>query len=281
MEFSIGVLLGLSTMLLWGVSDSLFRNPVKSVGAYQTLFYFRIALVPCFLLFALFVPMPQITAWQLGALLLLSAVFFASKYAVLKSVNMGDISVVMPIVNSWGAPGAILAAFLLGETIPPVAIPVIVIIAVGVLLVSIQKLSNLKISKEAPLAFFGMIATALSFTGIAYLAVDMGPVYPALIVEAFMLFGLLGAHATTKHKLHIVPRHFAVICLSAVLFALGTVAYASSSLYGVAFITIPLAAASPLVVVVLARMFYNERLLNHQLVGVALSLLGIIALALV
>lgn len=280
MESSIGVLLGLGTMLLWGISDSLFRNPVKAVGAYQTLFYFRIALVCCFIFFALFVPMPQITAWQLGALMLLSMVFIASKYAVLKAVNIGDISVVMPIVNSWGAPGAILAAFLLGEAISPAAIPIIAIISVGVALVSIRKLNNLKMSKEAPLAFFGMFATALSFTGIAYFAIGMGPIYPTFILEVFMLIFLLVAHTTTKHKLRIVPRHFAVICASALLFALGIVAYASSASYGVAFVTIPLAAASPFIVLVIARIFYRERLLRHQLAGVALILFGIIALAL-
>ncbi len=281
MEFSIGLLLGVSTMLLWGLSDALFRNPVKAVGAYQTLFYFRIALVPCFILFALFVPMPQVTIWQLGILLLLSIVFIASKYATLKAVNLGDISVVMPIVNSWGAPSVILSALLLNETIPQVAIPLIALILLGVALVSIQKLDKLRMSKEAPLAILGMIAAALSFTGIVYFAKELGPVYPALILEAFMLVWLVGLHTTTKHKLHIVPKHFAVICASSLLFAVGTVTYASSASFGVAFIAIPLAAASPLVVLIIARIFFKERLLWHQLAGAALALVGIIALALV
>jgi drug/metabolite transporter (DMT)-like permease len=225
--------------------------------------------------------MPQITIWQLGILLLLSIVFIASKYATLKAVNLGDISVVMPIVNSWGAPSVILSALLLNETIPQVAIPLIALILFGVALVSIQRLDKLRMSKEAPLAILGMAAAALSFTGIVYFAKELGPVYPALILEAFMLVWLVGLHTTTKHKLHIVPKHFAAICASSLLFAVGTVTYASSASFGVAFIAIPLAAASPLVVLVIARIFFKERLLWHQLAGAALALIGIIALALV
>jgi len=281
MEFSIGVLLGVSTMLLWGISDSLFRTPVKAVGAYQTLFYFRIAMVSCFALFALFVPMPQITVWQVGALALLSVVVIASKYAVLKAVNLGDISVVMPIVNSWGAPGVILATFLLGETVPLIAIPIIAVVLLGVVLLSIQKWDGKKLSKEAPLALFGMVSTALYFTGIAYFAIDLGAIYPTFIIEAIMLVFLVTIHTTTKNRLRIVPKQFGIICASAILLALGTVTYASSARYGVAFIAIPLAAASPLVVVVVARLFFNEKLRPHQVAGVAIGVLGIISLALI
>lgn len=281
MELWMGVLLGAGTMLLWGVSDTLVRIPVKAVGAHQSLFYNRILMFAYLLVFSLFLPAPQMAAWQIGALMLLSIVFIGAKYAVLKAINIGNISTALPIANSWGAPGAILAAIVLGETLPLPAIPLIVAVLAGVFLASMKEIHSLKVSVEAPFAFAAMLGCTISYTGIAYFALGLGPVYPNLILEGFMLLWLLIAHITTEHKLRVVPRYFGITCVSALLFVLGVVLFSTSPAYGVAAVAIPLATASPAVVAVLARIFYKERLLLHQLVGIGLMILGIVALAIV
>lgn len=281
MAIETGVLLGIGTMLLWGISDTIIRIPTKAVGAYQALFYNRILQFAYFLLFALLVPIPQIGLWQVGALMAISVVFLAAKYAILKAISLGDVSVAFPIGNSWGAFGTVLAVVLLNETIPQIAIPIIAAIFIGVVLVSMSKLSGLRISKEAPFALVAMVGWAVAYTGIAYFARDMGRIYPLLITEGFMLLWLLIGHFGTENKLRVVPKYFGIMCLTAFLFALGFVLFATAPAYGVASITIPLATASPAVVVLLARVLYKEKLEPHQLVGVAIIILGIVGLALV
>ena len=280
MTLEIGVLLGIGTMLLWGVSDAIIRIPTKAVGAYQTLFYNRILQFAYFLLFALFVPVPQIEMWQVGALMAISVVFLIAKYAILRAINLGEVSIAFPIGNSWGALGTVLAIVLLNESIPQAAVPIIAAIFVGVVLVSISKLSGLKISKEAPFALVAMAGWAIAYTGIDYFAKGMGQIYPLLITEGFMLLWLMGMHAGTEHKLKLVPKYFGIMCLTAFLFALGFVLFATAPAYGVASVAIPLATASPAVVVVLARVLYKEELEPHQLIGVAIIILGIVGLAL-
>jgi transporter family protein len=219
--------------------------------------------------------------------LLLIVGSFLSAFGLLffyKGLESGKASVVVPIASSWSIIGVLAGLFLLSESLNIFQLIGIPLVMFGTILVSfkIKELSKLRFSESTigiKYALLTMLSWGFMFSIIGVVSKSLGWLWPVFITSAGSTVILFFYSLMNKIEMSF-PRNITTqFSFYAILNAAAFLLFSVGLNYGSIAIISPIVAAAPLIVLVLARMVLHEKLQINQAVGVAIVLIGIVAVA--
>lgn len=281
----MGVLLGLLAALLWGVGDLLARFAGQAIGPWRTLFYAELA-GAIFLSAWLGVAggaAAAVTAMSLPLMALsigAGALHLLGGYALTTALTVGTISLVMPIVSSYGAISAILS-IAAGEPITTPALIGIVVTVGGVALAGAARSDG----SAKGTAGIGWALVAAAALGVAFW-VQGAHLVPALgslaSVWLFLAFGVVAMTILCLFGLGTLtfpPADACFVTFGSGALAVGAyIAVALGFATGQIAIVAVLSTLSSVVTALLGYIVLSERLAFRQLVGVALIIVGVVTI---
>jgi drug/metabolite transporter (DMT)-like permease len=117
----MGILLGLSAALLWGIADFLVRYSTRIIGTYRTLFFMQFIGLACLSVYLAatgdFMRLTATISWQWWILAVLVALLnVVSAFSLYRAFEVGVLAIVSPIAASSSAL-TVLLAIISGELI--------------------------------------------------------------------------------------------------------------------------------------------------------------------
>ncbi|HLD80885.1 MAG TPA: DMT family transporter [archaeon] len=287
MSLSLGVLLGIVTMLCWGASDFVAANSSRKIGATRTFFWSQ-AIVTIFysLAFAAFFKLPLLSLETL-ALITFAGLFNALGFLVFyKAFQLGKIAIVSPITNTWAVFTIVMALAFLGESLTAVQAFGALLAILGSVLVSfkLHDLYNLDLSRKnvALGAEYALIAALLFgsfYTVLDVLASRLDWFFPMFLVRFPTLALVFLASAAIKKKLDFPSNALGLVALVGLLETIGNLSYGAGITLEFSAVMAPIAATMPLVTILLAVVLLKESLEVNQKVGIASIVSGIVLLS--
>jgi len=285
------IVAGLSAAFCWGTADYLSRSQSEKVGYYRTVVYSHITTLVVILVLVPFIS-PNLVApvSPLIALAAAGALNFVAFIFLYRSYHSGVVSVVAPVAYTYPAVTTVLSIVILGTVLSSARILAITGIILGVILLS-TRFSELTRSfrgagRAKLTAGVGSALGSSVFFGTVYLAIAYAAPVVSVVVPVMVLrvIGIAAGFALAP-ALHqeVAPSRLTFSRTMVAMGVLETVGFLSFT-YGLSAGggTLPIVAAisgmGGAVAASYGLYFLKERLEPNQLVGVALSLLGVFAL---
>jgi drug/metabolite transporter (DMT)-like permease len=282
----MGILLGLSAAICWGVADFCARFASHRVGPYRTLLYMQPLAFLALCLYVFLAEGSKIdnwSVWTLGLAALLAVGNTLAGLSLYHAFKVGVLSLVSPIAASYGAITLLLSILLSNETPSPLQLVGLVITLLGVVLASAQfgvaaeTQPGAKLSKGIEWAVFASLCFGVVFWGLRFVTPELGGVVPVW-VSRFVGPVLLLTLARPTHQSIKLPERaawkwiLAVGVVDTLAFLSYTFGVEASGETGVVAVLSSLFSA---VTILLARIFLKEKLIPAQWGGVGLVLIGI------
>jgi drug/metabolite transporter (DMT)-like permease len=195
--------------------------------------------------------------------------------AFYRGLAVGVMSIVSPIAAT--APVVpVVAAVALGELPGTLQTAGLVLAVAGIAIISLESRDASQAGDLAPSIFFGLL-TAIGFGGflVAMDAASEGEVVWALFVARLTAVVAFISVFVARRKPLAVPRaETPVLVLIGVLIIAADALYATASTEGLLSVVAVLSSLYPVVTIVLARFYLQERLRRPQQVGAAASIAG-------
>ena len=287
MSFEIGVLFAIGALFFWGFGDFLIQKSTRAIGDWEALF--------CLSIFGTVILTPfayndlaflaRISDWTFFILIVLSITFFIMSLMDYEALKKGKLSIVEPIGALEIPITALLAFFIINESITIVNIILICALLVGLMLISLK---SHHFSRKAWLERGVLLALASAFfMGLTNFLVGFASriTNPLLTVWFFNTFVALISvfYLLSNNRLgkfvHDFAKNKKVMISVGVLDNLAWVSFA----FATGFIPIVIALAlseSYIALAALLGIFLNrERLLRHQKIGLVISIAAAVILA--
>jgi uncharacterized membrane protein len=279
---------GIISMFFWGVVDFLSAKVIRKIGSLLTFFWAQIVgLSVIIVYFALGFQKLNLALLSSSVLIVIIAAFFFTLGTLFfyKGLNIGQASIVCPLMGSWSMITVVLSVIFLHEALMIYQIAAIILIILGIVLVSV----NIKDALKNRLSFFAgvsegiisMLGYGLATFLLAFSIKTLGWFFPAAFSRLFMVIFLFIYALITRQSLR-ARFQFSIwkmVLAIGSLDVLAVFAYSIGVSSGYAALIAPIAAASPLVTIILARIFFKEKLAINQLLGVIMAIAGIILIA--
>jgi len=284
----VSVVAGLVSMLSWGSGDFVTAGLSRSIGSLRALFWVTVV---CDLLIVLYggatgayhsVSLSAIPYAVAGGLC-----HTAASMSYYRGLKVGRVSLVTPISSGWSLILVLAAIFLYGEALAPTQAIAIGLVIVGSVLVSAnlkepQGSSRFTLSDPGiAYGFLAMLGWGIGFLFLNEAVEEVGWVIADLVLAMSMTAFLLiystasresiAPPATVRDRLRTAFIGFATI-LAYASYSIGIERYLTS-------VVGPLAAAYPLVAVVLAVVILHEKTAINQKIGIAAVIGGMVLLA--
>lgn len=285
-SISLGITFGLIALFSAGFANFLIKIPCQKIGPNKLIFY-RNIFSTIFLTIILFLTLDQtnFSPKYIFITIGLSAFGYIPMYYFYKAAAIGKIGLVSPITSIDTLIAVLLALAIFNESLSGIQFFAIAGIIVGIVLLSIDlkqfKSSDiLKISSGVPYALIAAFGWGIWMVLIKFPVNHLGPYLTSLIIEAgamvFAFFIMKKSKTSValddkKMLLYIIP-----ISLFMVLWSL---AYYQGIRIANVSVVLTLSSASPLIVTLLGRFFYKERLDKKQYFSIGLILIGVILLS--
>jgi probable blue pigment (indigoidine) exporter len=280
----MAIVFGLTAALLWGLGDFLSRFSARGLGPWRATFYGQL---PGLLIFSTWLAAssaaraPAFHAppwiWALAVLAALCTV--AAGYALTRGLIIGAVSLVIPLVASYGAVAAVLAV-LTGERLALVAAVGIIATVAGVVFAAMGRGRTTTAAHRGAGASWALAAAAGYGVTIwlqgRFIIPRMGPEMPLWISAIGNMTVALAFAGVRRQSLALPPRRLILFT-----FGYGTftaTAYLSMALglmTGKVAIVGVLSSLSGTVTAVLGFALLAERLAMRQRGGIALILVGV------
>lgn len=285
----MGILMGLGSMVFWGVAIFLAAIANRKFENVVVLFwmqFFGFLLGTVYFLFSLHsININQIAPYipHLIAIALLQLFAYLSFYAGLKK---GQVSLVSSIGASWGLLAAILGIIILHETLRFNQVIGIFLIVAGIVLASTnikEIISNKKIKlligvKEGLMA---MVGWGISLFLLASLTKLLGWFLPALIFRLLLLLFLSIYILLTKKDFIPTKVKFPLwlLLFIGIFDMLAFFAFSIGTSGSYASIVAPIGSAYALVTIALAQIFLKEKIKINQAIGICGIITGLILIS--
>ena len=293
---STSVIVGLIAMLTWGIADFLQSIPVRKIGIYKTMFlsnfFGYILLLPIFFF-------RQYLSISFSNLVLLFIGGFFQAIAVknfYEAMQTGEIAIVTPISASYPLVSVILFILFLGSKLNFITGIAIFILILGIVLTStdIKKLKNIREAKgvnQAIIAFFiwGVeffvldlvakehILFGISFPETSYIAVFF---FSSLFNGLFMLvYSLMNKGLPTKLEIKDIKKPILIILITAITYAFTWIVVNYGLAIGNSAVVTSISSIYPLICVILAMIFYKEKLVLNQKIGIVTIVIGLVLIS--
>jgi drug/metabolite transporter (DMT)-like permease len=270
--------LALGASLVWGLAD--FVGPLRgrSLGALRVMLWAQAGgLAAIALAVAARGTGPR--GWSVALAVPAALSGTVGLYAYYRGMAVGAMSVVAPIA---GASAVVPVAFGIaaGDHPSTAQLAGIGCAIAGVALASIEQQPGARrLAAGAGLAVLAAIGFGFYFPPMhAAGRVDFW--WASLVFRATALAVVASAVAVRRPPLRLGPRDLAVVAAVGVGDTLGNVLFAASSGHGLVSLTSVLASLYPVVTVLLAARVLHERIARVQRAGIALTLAGVVLIAL-
>ncbi|WP_430448387.1 MAG: EamA family transporter [Pseudomonas piscis] len=280
--------MGLLAAVLWGGTDFLVGLNVRAVGAKRAVFFSQtlgvilmsllLALFPAFLFKALAAPLD---VWLMG---MFAACFTLSGALALgKAFALGKAAIIAPLVTSYGVVTTLLS-WASGEHISLVQLLCILVCVVGVILSSIHSGPKLPQNTDASRSIvYALLSACLYGTSFwlqgRYTLPQLGPV--SMLWLGYVVGSSVSLLMMLKvpDGLKLPPLKSCGTLASSSLMNLGAFfAFSWGAMHGSVSVVTVISTLSGGIAAVLSYLFFKERLSKVQVTGVALVLLGALAL---
>jgi uncharacterized membrane protein len=283
MDISQGIVFGIVSMLSWGCSDFFVAKSARKTDPFKAFLWSQtIALTLMFPIFFKFFEVPKFTASIIGLVLASGVLTVIANWSFYKALRVGKVAIVMPVESCWAVVTVFLSIALLNEVLTTLQISGVIFAIGGAVLVSFKWKDIIKLKNRAKGVNYAVVAAAAY--GADFILIDMmtekiGWFLPILLIGIVTAIYLLIYSRIEKIDISF-PKNAAIFI--ALVGLLDTVAYLAYSLgvtseYG--SIVAPIGAASPAVSVILARIFFRERIHSNQQIGVVSVLIGLFLLS--
>ncbi|PIR88255.1 MAG: hypothetical protein COU10_00185 [Candidatus Harrisonbacteria bacterium CG10_big_fil_rev_8_21_14_0_10_45_28] len=287
-----GVLAAVAAMVGWGLSDFLFQRVAREVGIWEVLF--GLTFVGTLVLFPFVYPMllagfeyPLMIGLILVGICLVRVIsIYMGGLAILK----GKLSVVEPVISLEMPMIVLLSIFLLGEKITGLETVLIILIFLTIILAVTERFEVLKyhqrvfLESGALIAFGAAFFYAIAGFLIGYSSRHVEPVFVVWLYQVAIAGFALFRIVVKKRVPNLIRglRSFPVfIIASGLTGATAWVMYGFSAQYLPISLAIALSQGYVLVAGGLGVVVNKEKIAPHQVAGILLSFLGIIALGVV
>jgi uncharacterized membrane protein len=300
--FSLGIMMGLVTMLSWGIADFIQALLIKKLSSLKVFFIGGITgLVSSSLLYAVYFFLGGRITMDITntAILFFSSLFVVfGTYNFMKAFDTGEVSIVAPISGTYSLVTVILSVVFLGEILSLVKVVSILLIVFGIIFVStdlskLKHIHTVKGLKEVLTAVFiwGIYFTIIGYVKTSYLASSqLADAQVQLAYDLFMLTNfftavfmlLLGLimGAKISRKDFSSKKIILMFAANSVLYTLAWAALNIGLVSGMVSLVTPISSMYPAITVILAAIFLKERLALNQKLGVLVVLAGVVLISL-
>jgi drug/metabolite transporter (DMT)-like permease len=285
----MGILLGLTAALSWGVADYFAALASRRAGSFRVVLGFHLAAMVLLtvLLLATGEGLSDVSGGDLAWFAFLGILGVASYLAFYQALAIGPISIVSPIVSAYAAVTVVCAVLIGGERLAAGETTAIVVVILGVLLASSDLAQMRQIERIALLGILLALLTAVvigAFVyGVAYFSAEYGWLVPIFLARGFttlvlVLIFLRGGEWRFEDR---SPRLLATIAGIAVVDTLGYVAFNFGVRHEDTSVVATAAAPYAVVPIVAGVLLLHERPRATQWAGIALVIGGLVLLGLV
>ncbi len=274
------------TYFVWGVGDVIGASASRKIGGYSNTFWLlviRTIFLGCFIPFFL-TDLSHYTLPLFALNIVLGLLLVIGILGFTKGLEIGNVSLVGTIANSAPIITVPLSIIFLGERVNFNQLIAISLILTGVIISSFDfqqtKKGNFFSDKGVKWALLAMICWGIFFAFIKILVNKVGWFWPSYI--SFTLFPPLYLYYKIKgiRINHPNYNNAALPLFTAVLFtSMGDFAYNFALSHSQAAIVAPIAGAAPTLFAPLAYFFYRDPITKQQILGIVITLIGIVALS--
>ncbi|MCM2325372.1 MAG: DMT family transporter [Candidatus Woesearchaeota archaeon] len=281
-----GLMIGIMVMFLWGIADFLQTVTIRKLGSLKNMFLINV--ICTFFIFPIalwlyFKGMLSFTYYDFILVLIASIFDIVASYNFMRAFEIGEVAVVAPITASYALITAILAAMFLGEVLSIAKVLVILLIVIGVALASadIRKMRHIRSVKGFKEAMITAFSLGLLFTLMKFLSTRLN-LATMFILTWFFLGIILMVFSGIRLGWHIKRLEFGTLALLALielLFASAWLLFSTGLSISDASFLVPISSLYPAVTVMLALIFFKEKLAKNQLIGIGIIIMGLFFLS--
>ncbi len=282
---NLGIIFAFTAFIAWGFGDFFAQKSIRRVGSWKSLFFDC-----CFGVFGLLIfVLKDIFLLSIGDMILLSLTSVVAISASLfdfEALKQGKISIIEPIIGLEIPLTVALSFILVHESMNIAQVIIIFFVFIGVILAITEhhtELNNKTVfEKGVILALVGAICMALSNTLVGVSSREISPLMTIWFTDFFIAIICMIYFIITKEYKDIFSKlksNAKIIIGHGVFDTSGYVAFAFSTLYIPIAITTTISEGYVALAAFLGLAISHEKIKKHQFIGVALAIMGVIALA--
>ncbi|MFH1439769.1 MAG: DMT family transporter [Candidatus Woesearchaeota archaeon] len=276
----IGIMLALTCLVLWGVSDLITKISLDHESKWKVLFISQLSggLLVLTLAF-FFADLKQLFSIAVIYLFVLGFMNLCGTYTFYKAIKIKGIALTTPIMNSWVLVSIILGLIFYNESMSIFQGVAVLLIIGGIYLITTNS-DKLVFDKS----FVYPILSILIF-GIFYFSLKVpNLIFGAVIVTSMIkiLTSLFSIPILIKKRIKITfikQKILFYVILIGFLDALGFLAFNSSLKLAPVSLIAPIVSAAPALSVVLGILFLKEHISKRQASGIIITIIGLIIIA--
>lgn len=282
-ELVISILAGLGGMIGWGAADFLATKAMKEEHVNENQANLIMFTASSILLWIIVIggnqPFAAITIGKLAQIAIFAIANVVAYLLFFKALHVGNLSTISPIFSTYGVGATLISILFFAEPTTPTRLFSLVIVFLGIVAVSIQDVSKLKIIKGFVPVTIGALIFALYFPfWDSFLSQQNASLFWLAIENSFIaLFFYLFVLHTNKHKkAKTFPKNgYGLLALAATSTSIALVATTLGfELTTLTSVVTVVSSAIPLVTTVLGYLFLRERLIKTQYFGILAIVLG-------
>lgn len=282
-----GIFYGVLAMAAWGIADYFAAIAARKSGSFSTFFLTQIISLIVYLLIFFAVPFkPGVSQGILLTSIIAGLLMIVAYAAFYKSLEVGKVAIGTSISSCWALLTVFIAYFFFKEPLSNVHFAGIGFAILGIFLTSVKSKDFMLLKSKPASAEKGVLLGIIALVGwgIAFALIDI------LVANTDWFHAILFIKISTV--IFTLPYVFVkrpvvsfrnVTSLLIIVGILETVAYLALGFgfsVGSSTLVAPVASTYPVVAVILARLFLNEKLEKNQYLGISFVILGVIILAL-
>jgi len=286
----ISIVVGLVVMFLWGIADFLQSIVIRKVGEYKTMF---IGNVLGFFVLIFFLFNENIFKIALPNLILLIVFGFSQVISFVnfyRSMKIGELSIVIPISASYPLVTVLMMILLLNAQLTLLTIIAIIVIVLGIVLTStdLRKLKYLHKAKGVKESLIVLVVWGLYFFIISVVGnntILFGINFPEThFMAVFFYTTIINGGLTTLYAIYKkgIPKKKDLEKKTFIIFIINTLIYTGAWIFlnygmgvGKPALIAPISSIYPMITVMLAVIFYKEKLVLNQKIGILTILIGL------
>lgn len=274
-------------MISWGIADFLQSISVRKLTTAQVMFisniFWLILVIPFAFFIDLSISLNSLIAVILGAIIQLIALV-----KLYEAMKIGEVSIVIPISASYPIISVLLLIFLLGNKLKLLTFGAIVIMTLGIALAStdVRKLRHIHTVKGVKEAVIALLFFGIYFFVLELLSTDvtfflnfkaLGP-YTFFFYTSFfnglamVLYGFFNKGKIDMKKAKTVIPYMIV---AEIIYLIAWIGLTYGFSYGDSAIVTAISSLFPAITIVLALIFYKEKLVANQYFGILMILAGL------
>lgn len=286
MSLSIGVIFGIIAMLGWGTADFFVAIAVRKTSVFKTFIWSQIiGAVLLLLIFSMFFKLPILSLPAIGIILIATFLYTVAYFAFYKGLQVGKVSIISPVAACWAVVTVILSLIFLGETLTPIKALGASLAILGAVLTSFRlhdllglRLKNL--TAGVGYAIIAVIGWGIYFVFVDVLVSEFSWFLPMLFVKIVSVFYLLTYSGIKRENFSFPKNVLPFIILIGALEVIAYLCYGFGVTSEYTAIMASIAAAFPMITIILARIFFKETLEINQKIGIVSILTGLVLLSL-